>query len=95
MSYELSAEADQDVLSIYRYGFERWGEARADAYYIALTEAFETIAEDPMRYQKVEGENVTYRRAVFRSNAIYFRLQNDTVLIVRILGRQDPAEAFG
>ena len=94
MTYELSARADLDMVEIYRFGHERFGEARADDYYLALVDAFEAIASDPLRYPMIDDR---YRRAVHRSNSIYFRVVDDgLVRIVRVLDRQDiKPETFG
>jgi plasmid stabilization system protein ParE len=43
----LSKLADRDLGDIYRYSFERFGEALADRYYASLWRCFHFLAEHP------------------------------------------------
>ena len=45
--YRLSRRADRKLESIYRYTYENFGAAQADAYFTALEEIFELLAELP------------------------------------------------
>jgi len=88
-TYRLSREAKADLRQIYRYGFFRHGERQADKYYEGLFSRFDQIAEQPFMYQPVDYIHEGYRRSVYGVHAIYYREENGTIEIVRILSRQD------
>lgn len=93
-SYKLSLMAKADLREIYRYGFFEHGEEQADRYYADFFVRFEQIAENPLLYPAVDHIREGYRRGVCGVHAIYYRIENDTVEIMRLLGRQDTSEAF-
>ena len=43
MSLHLSKDAEQDIADIYVYSFEQFGEAKAESYYQALIEHFDSL----------------------------------------------------
>ncbi|MEZ4493913.1 MAG: type II toxin-antitoxin system RelE/ParE family toxin [Dehalococcoidia bacterium] len=55
----------------------------------ALEEAIARIADSPFQYQRVHGET---RRVVLRRfpHAVYFRATEDEVVVLALVGRQDP-----
>lgn len=53
-SYRLSPDAQRDLWRIYQWGFHRYGEAAADAYYAAFFDRFEQLAERPYLYPAID-----------------------------------------
>ena len=51
---------------------------------------FSRIAVEPYLYVAVDELRAGYRRAVYGSHSIYYRLTDDGVEIMRVLGRQNP-----
>jgi toxin ParE1/3/4 len=92
--YLLSDEATVDLDRLYAHGILNFGLRQADAYFDAMLSRFRDIADKPERYATVDHIRQGYRRCVFRSHAVYYRLANDQVIIVRILGRQDTRTAL-
>ena len=90
--YRISNEAKSDLQRIYRYGFEQFGEEQADEYFWGIFECFEKIAENPMQYQSIDHIRIGYRRCVYRSDTIYYRVHHSLVEIMAILGGQDADE---
>jgi toxin ParE1/3/4 len=88
-SYRLSLEAKEDIKRIYLYGYEEFGEALADEYYQSLFNAFDKIAENPLHYQSVDHIRLGYRRYVVGGDSIFFRVNNQFVEIMAIIGGQD------
>lgn len=86
--------AKADLRQIYRYGFLEYGEKQADRYYSDLFARFDQIAESPFLYPTVDHIREGYRRAVCGVHAIYYRIENDSVEIMRILGKQDTSGAL-
>ena len=67
-----------------------FGIDQARRYHRGLKSRFSQIAQAPLRYPRVDHVRPGYRRSVYVSHAIYYRIVEGGVLIVRILGRQDP-----
>lgn len=87
--YKLTNAAKNDLRSIYKYGFIKFGESQADLYYDALFRHFEQIAENPYLYQSVDYIRKGYRRSVCGTDSIFYRVVDDYVEIISILGKQD------
>lgn len=88
-SYRLTEDAKDDLRRIYRYGVKKFGETQADLYYDALFMRFEEIADNPYLYQAVDHIRKGYRRSVCGVDSIYYRVVDEVVEIISILGRQD------
>lgn len=88
-SYKLSEEAKIDLIRIHQYGIVNFGEEHADRYFNAFFVQFDRIAENPYLFQSVNYIYKEYRRCVLGADSIYYCIQNDTVDIIRIIGRQD------
>ncbi len=68
---------------------EQWGVAQADKYYYAFIMRFEQIAEQPYLYPAVDHIRKGYRHSICGVDTIYYRIVDNTVEIMSILGRQD------
>ena len=90
--YRLTAQADSDLIRIHQWGVRTHGEAQADAYFLRMIERFQQIADDPLLYPAVNDIRDGYRRSVCGRDSIYYRIDNDEVEIVAIIGRQDLDE---
>ena len=88
-SYRISEDAKADLRRIYRHGVREYGNALADQYYDAFFDRFEELAEQPYLYQAVDDIREGYRRSVCGVDSIYYRVEDDTVEIMAILGQQD------
>jgi toxin ParE1/3/4 len=94
MPYKLSKNARLDLARIYWRGQREFGERRAEQYYTALLQRFREIAESPYKYLAVDHIRKGYRRSVCGVDSIYYRINDEVVEIMRVLGRQDTAEKF-
>lgn len=92
--YRLSRLADADFEGIFEFGIDRFGLEQAVAYLSGLKERFEQLAEQPELYPQVDHIREGYRRSVYQSHSIYYRIELGGVLIVRILGHQNPDTAL-
>jgi len=88
-NYRLSNEARNDLVRIHHYGVEKFGITQADKYFYAFFNCFEIIAERPFSFESVDYIKNGYRRCVCGVDSIYFRIENDTVEIMAIIGKQD------
>lgn len=89
VKYKLSNEAKEDLIRIHHYGVEKFGIAQADKYFDAFFEYFDIIAQRPLSFESVDYIKKGYRRCVCGVDSIYFRIENGTVEIMAIIGRQD------
>ena len=87
--YRISEDAKADLRRIYRHGVRAYGDALADQYYDAFFDRFEELAEQPYLYQAVDEIRKGYRRSVCGVDSIYYRVEDETVEIMAILGQQD------
>lgn len=96
MKYNLkiSSTADADLDAIYEYGFHQWGEMQADRYYDDLLKQFDQITENPFLYAAIDELALGYRRCVCGSHSIFYRINNDVVEVMAIIGKQDISTLF-
>lgn len=87
--YRLSNEAKEDLIRIHQYGIKRFGIVQADKYFDSFFEYFEIIAERPFSFESVDYLKKGYRRCVYGVDSIYFKINDDIVEIMAIVGRQD------
>lgn len=93
-SYRLTDQALADLDRLYEYGVVTFGLLRANEYYDGLIEHFQTLANLPLLYMAVDEIRTGYRRSVYRAHSVYYRIDDDGVEIVRVLGREDRDTAF-
>ena len=87
--YRLSVSVKEDLIRIYQYGFQKFGEKQADKYFQSFFEYFDVIAERPESFESVDFIKPGYRRCVCGVDSIYFKVNEDIVEIMAIIGRQD------
>jgi len=88
-NYRLSEEAKEDLIRIHHYGIIRFGIKQADKYFNLFFEYFDVIAKNPFSFEEVNYIRKGYRRCPCGSDTIYFRLTDEFVEIMAIVGRQD------
>lgn len=89
VEYVLSESAKTDLKNIYQYGFNRFGENQAERYYDGLIACFEEIVKNPHQFQRVPEVGHDFHRCVFFSENIYFRIANQRIEIMAIIGSKD------
>ena len=90
--YRISLPAKKDLIRIYHYGARNFGIKQADKYFNTFFEYFEIIAERPYAFESVDYIKPDYRRCVCGADSIFYRVQNDVVEIMAIIGRQDISQ---
>lgn len=90
--YRLSKEAKNDLIRIHQYGIKKFGISQADKYFETFFEYFDMIAEQPFSFESVDYIKKGYRRCVCGSDSIYFKINEEKVDIMAIVGRQDINE---
>lgn len=87
--YKLSNEAKNDLIRIHHYGVAKFGMVEADKYLETFFEYFEMIAERPYSFESVAYIKKGYKRCPCGTDSIYYKVNEDIVEIMTIIGRQD------
>jgi len=87
--YRLSNVAKEDLIRIHHFGVKRFGVAQADKYFETFFKYFDLIAEQPYTFEAVGFIKPGYRRCVCGSDSIYYRVENNIVEIMTIIGKQN------
>ena len=78
-NYKISNLAKEDLIRIHKFGVEKFGMIQADKYFDSFFENFESVD-----YVKTG-----YRRCISGTDSIYYKVHNNIVEIMAIIGRQD------
>lgn len=87
--YRLSNAAKEDLIRIHHFGVKKFGITQADKYFDAFFDYFEIIAERPFAFESVDYIKAGYRRCSCGSDTIYYRINDNIVEIMAIVGMQD------
>lgn len=87
--YRISNTAREDLIRIHHYGINKFGITQADKYFDSFFKYFEIIAQTPFSFESVDFIKKGYRRCVCGSDSIFFRVNENVVEIMTIIGRQD------
>jgi toxin ParE1/3/4 len=86
-SYLLSEIADEDLLSIFLYTIENWGEEQVPVYLGQLDRSFALLAENPFAVRSKAREDLATRCRLFKvgHQVIFYRPEENHIAIARIL----------
>jgi toxin ParE1/3/4 len=87
--YKLSIVAKEDLIRIHHYGVKQFGMKQADRYFESFFVHFELIAKNPQLFESVDFIKPGYRRCVCGVDSIFYKMNDDVVEIMTIIGRQD------
>lgn len=90
--YRLSNEAKNDLIRIHNYGVKKFGMTQADKYFESFFEYFDIISKRPFSFESVDNIKKDYRRCVCGIDSIYYKINNNVVEIMAIVGRQNLNE---
>ena len=88
-NYKLSNTSKEDLIRIHHYGVKKFGMSQADKYFESFFEYFEIISQRPFSFESVDYIKHGYRPCACGTDSIYYRVNNDIVEIMSIIGRQD------
>jgi toxin ParE1/3/4 len=88
-NYKLGKEAEDDLARLYEYGVLNFGLKIADGYFEGLIKRLEEIGSFPLLHPAVDYIRSGYRLSIYKSHAIYYKMDGQIPVIVRILGRQN------
>ena len=90
MNYQLTREAEEDLVSIAERGIELFGERQAQFYHNALFDLFEVISANPKIARERNELSPPVRVHPFKAHVVIYQIEGDGVSIIRIRhGRED------
>jgi toxin ParE1/3/4 len=92
--YRLSNSAKEDLIRIHQFGVSKFGITQADKYFNAFFDYFEIISQNPLAFESVDYLKAGYRRCPCGSDTIYYKITEDVVEIMAIVGMQDINNIF-
>jgi toxin ParE1/3/4 len=91
LKIHVSELAERDLIGIWRYSFEEWGEIQADKYLDQLDSGIRKLAHNPELGTRRDYVHDGYRVLFIGSHADYYTATSDTVHIIRVVhGSMDP-----
>jgi len=83
--FVISKKAITDLDEIWRYTVEKWSVDQADRYYNLIFDEINFICKNINAGKTMEHVRKGYRASKVKSHLIFYRLQNNTVEVIRIL----------
>ncbi|REG87757.1 type II toxin-antitoxin system RelE/ParE family toxin [Winogradskyella sediminis] len=90
--YKLTNEAKNDMIRFHHYVVKKFGMTLADKYFESFFGYFDIIAERPFSFESVDYIKKGYRRYVCEVDSIFYKVNENIVEIMTIVGRQDLKE---
>lgn len=82
--YKLTLEAESDLINIWLFGADRWGETQADRYQDDLHKSFERVASGTAQTRQMEGvKAVSY--CLHQRHFVFFTEEAESVVIIAVL----------
>ncbi len=93
---DIKAAARAELAQIYEFSVAEFGWQVAEAYMIGLRQAFDRLLEFPFLGPVYPDVTPEVRVFLHRSHRIFYRIEGDLVLIVRVLHKhRDLRSVFG
>ena len=85
MGILFSPAAAEDLLNIWQYTFQEWGENQAELYLHELSFACNKLSDSLSQEIAIDYVRPGYRKVLARKHVIYFFRQEKEITIIRIL----------
>lgn len=85
MRFIVSPRARADIEDIWSYTVGQWGERQAEIYLRLLQAAADAVASDPEIGQTCDDVRPGYRKYRVGSHVMFYRINPNAVVVVRIL----------
>ena len=91
-NYTLTFGAKEDLWRIYEFGVYKFGITQSEKYFNMIHDCFDKIASNPYMFPETIKNKNSYRFCVCGVDAIYYKINNDEIEIIAIIGKQDYKE---
>jgi len=85
LPYAISKKAVADLEEIWLYTVEKWSMNQADRYYNLIFDEIRFICKNVTAGKSMEHVRKGYRASKVKSHLIFYRVQNNSVEVIRIL----------
>jgi toxin ParE1/3/4 len=90
-----SARAESDLIEIWLYTYERWGQAQAERYFDELGKGIKQLGVNPELGQRCDSIRKGYRSLRVNRHVVYYTATPSVIHIIRVLHeRRDPGRHF-
>lgn len=86
--FKLSQKAAEDFGDIYQYTYINFGERQADCYTDEIEHCLTNLSQAPMMGRDCSELGAGVRRHDFQKHAIFYRVREVDIFVVRILHQQ-------
>ncbi len=93
-SFRLSTKAEEDLSEIYTFGILRFGYAQGQKYMLSLEQSILKLAQSPFLGKESNFLYPGLREFEFKSHMIFYLIQEEGILIVRILHQSRDYKNF-
>ena len=81
----VTPQAEKDLADIFQYTFTNWGILQAERYQDDLFHGMEIILDNNKIGKQYPYSSIKYRKLHINRHLIFYRIENETCLIVRVL----------
>ncbi len=92
LPYAISKKAVSDLEEIWLYTVKKWSVDQADRYYNLIFDEINFICKNINAGKSMEHVRKGYRSSNVKSHLIFYRIQNNTIEVIRILHEQMDIE---
>lgn len=92
MQIKLTKSARNDLIDIWLYGCELWGETNADSYLDEINDAVESLATNSLRYSQHPNSSPSFRLMPIRNHMIAYEVEEHLLVILRVLHKNMDTE---
>lgn len=85
MQISITERANDDLIDIWLYGYEIWGESNVNFYLDELDNAIQSLTSNTARYPEYLNATPPFRLMPFRSHLIAYEVVDDILIILRVL----------
>ncbi|MEZ4647510.1 MAG: type II toxin-antitoxin system RelE/ParE family toxin [Candidatus Eisenbacteria bacterium] len=78
-------QAEEDLIGVWTYTFETWGEARADSYFATLEAGIQRVLESPMLGRDRGELRLGYRSVRVEHHVVFYTFTDTEVRVRRVL----------
>ena len=80
--------AKKDIKKIWQYSYENWGKPQADKYTSDLGLGIQALVSNPEKGKSVDFVRMGYWQLNVQKHYVMYRLKDNEIEIVRILGKR-------
>lgn len=85
--------AEKDLIGIWRYSFENWGEAQADFYLDQIDGVLKKVADNPEIGTDASAIKQGYKKIKSGKHVIFYKFNDEVLDVIRVLHQRMDIES--